>query len=80
MGRTSRLARVLGRASDPARERESKLLRLGAISDIGDRAEMSYKKRNFNKKIFLFMQNSQRFNWWVRGDLQMIVDMTRMTP
>lgn len=52
MGRTSRLARVLGRASDPARERESKLLRLGAISDIGDRAEMSYKKETSIRKYF----------------------------
>lgn len=58
---------MLGRASEPARERESKLLRPGAMSDIGDRAEMSYKhkrkrKRNLkSEKPFFFLSGNNNY-------------------
>lgn len=51
---------MLGRASEPARERESKLLRPGAMSDIGDRAEMSYKHKR-EKKETLSQKNLSFF-------------------
>lgn len=79
---------MLGRASELVRERESKLLRLGAMSDTGDRAEMSYKrdkKEASVRRAFFFleriiMQKFTQFNWPLEGNLQMIVDKTQMIP